>query len=81
MPGDDGRLAADRLERGLVEQQSLVVGERRRLARRARHDDAVRAVLDEVAAQGPERIQVDRAVRAERGDDGSQDLAEHARGL
>jgi hypothetical protein len=68
--GVDGRLD---------ELQALVVRERRRLAGRARDDDAVRAVVEQVAREGAERLDVDGAVGAERRHDRCQDLAEHPR--
>ena len=76
--GDDRRVVADRLERGAEEVEPLVVGERRALAGRAGDDDAVGAVLDEVPRQPLERVEVDRAVLAERRHDRGQDVAEHA---
>ena len=60
--GDDRGAVADLVERGGVELEALVVGERRRLAGRARDDEPVRAVVDEVARERPEALQVDRAV-------------------
>ena len=75
--GEDRRAAAELVDRGLVEVEALPVGERRRLARRAGDDETVRAVLDEVARERAEGIEVDRAVRPERRDDRCQDLAEH----
>ena len=77
-PGDHRRSPAHGLDGGREEGQLLVVRERRRLARRAGHDDAVRAVVDEVAGEALERVEIDRAVRRERRDHGRQDLAEHA---
>ena len=52
--GDDGRPVADLVERGLVEREALVVGERRRLAGRPGHDEPVGAVLDEVRRERAE---------------------------
>ena len=76
--GDDRRLVADRLERGADQVEPLVVGERRALAGRAGDDDAVRAVLDEMARERLERVEVDAAVVVERRDHRRQDVAEHA---
>ena len=45
--------------------------------RSSRDDDPVGAVLDEVPREPLERIEVDRAVLAKRGDDRSQNVAEH----
>ena len=78
MPGDDGRAVADLVERRRVELEALVVGERRALARRAGDDEAVRAVVDEVARERAEAVEVDRAVPLERRHDRGQHLAEHA---
>ena len=61
--GDDRRPVADLVERRLVEREALVVGERRRLTRRPRDDEAVRAVVDQVRGQRAERVEIDRAVR------------------
>ena len=79
--GHDRRAVADLVERSLVQPEALVVRERRRLARRPRHDEAVRAVRDEMRRERPERPVVDRAVALERRDDRGQDLAEHVRSL
>ena len=75
--GDDGRAISDLVERRLVESHALVVAERRRLTRRPRHHEAVRAVVDEVSREGPERLQVNTAVGLERRDYRGQYLAEH----
>ena len=56
---DDGRPVADSLERGGTEREPLVVGERRRLAGRAGDDEAVGAVVDEVARERAKAVQVD----------------------
>ena len=75
--GDDGRAVADLVERGGVELEPLVVGERRALARRAGDDEAVGAVVDEVARERAEAVEIDRAVSLERRHDRGQHLAEH----
>jgi hypothetical protein len=54
-------LARD-LDRGLKEPELLLVRQGRRLAGRPGDDDAVRAVFEEVRADAPERVDVDRAV-------------------
>ena len=77
MPATTVASLADRLERGAEEVEPLVVGERRALAGRAGDDDPVGAVVDEVAREALERVEVDRAVLAERRDDRRQDAAEH----
>ena len=64
MPGDHRRAVADLVDRCVVQGEALVVGERRRLARRPGDDEAVRAVLHEVRGQRAERLEIDRAVRA-----------------
>ena len=75
--GDDGRAVADLVERRAVELEALVVGERRALPRRAGDDEAVGAVVDEVARERAEALQVDRAVPLERRHDRGEDLTEH----
>ena len=75
--GDDRRRVADRLERGAEQVEALRVGQRRALAGRAGDDDAVGAVLDEVARESLERVEVDRTVLVERRHDRGQDVAEH----
>ena len=75
--GDDGRAVADLLQRGGVELEALVVGERRALAGRAGDDEPVRAVVDEVARERAEAVQIERAVPLERRHDRGQHLAEH----
>ena len=76
---DDGRAVADLVDRGGVELEPLVVGEGRALARRPGDDEAVGAVVDEVARERAETVQIDRAVPLERRHDRGQDLAEHPR--
>ena len=75
--GDDGRAVADLLQRRGVELEALLVGERRALAGRAGDDEPVRAVVDEVARERAEAVQIDRAVPLERRHDRCQHLAEH----
>ena len=75
--GDHGRAVSHRLDRRREEGQPLVVAERRRLAGRAGDDDAVRARLDEMAAEARKRVQVDGSVPAEGRGYGCQDIAEH----
>ena len=58
--------------------EPLAVLERRALARRAGDDEAVGAVVDEVAAERLERVVVDRARLVERRHDRGEDSAEHA---
>ena len=70
-------VAADLVHRDLVEREPLLVGQRRRLARRPRDDDAVGAVLDEMAAEGAEAVERDGAVGPERRHDRGENLAEH----
>ena len=53
---DDGRAISDLVDRRLVQREALVVGERRRLARRPRHDEAVGAVRDEVCGERCETL-------------------------
>ena len=77
--GDDGRAVADLLQRGGEELEALVVRERRRLPGRAGDDEAVGAVVDEMARQRPEALQVDGAVPLERRHDRCQNLAQHLR--
>ena len=76
---DDRGRVADRLDRRADELEPLLVGQRRALAGRAGDDDSVRAVLDEVAREFLERVEVDRPVLAERRHDRRQDVSEHAR--
>jgi hypothetical protein len=76
-PGDDGRVVADGLDRGAEELEPLVVGEVRALAGRPGNDDAVGAVLDEVARQALKGVKVDRPVLTERSDDRRQNAAQH----
>ena len=59
-----------------ISAELLVVGQRRGLAGRARHDEPVRAVLGEMAHQRDERLLVDPPGRIERRDDRRQDGAE-----
>ena len=61
------------------ELEALVVRERRRLPGRAGDDEAVGAVVDEMARQRPEALQVDGAVPLERRHDRCQNLAQHLR--
>ena len=75
--GDDRGAAADLVHGRSYRGEALVVGERRRLAGRAGDDEPVGAVLDEVAGERAEGVEVDGAVRPERRDDRGQDLAEH----
>ena len=74
---DDGRAVADLVERRGVELEALVVGERRALPGRAGDDEAVGAVVDEVARERAEAVQVERAVPLERRHDRGQHFAEH----
>ena len=60
--GDHRMRAAELVDRNLVEREPLVVGQRRRLTRRPCHDDAVGPVLDEMAAEGAEPVEVDGTV-------------------
>ena len=60
--GDDGGVVADRLERRAEQVEPLAVGQRRALAGRPGDDDAVGAVLDEVARERLERVEVDATV-------------------
>ena len=75
--GDDGVRVSHLVQRHLVERQALGIGERRRLARRARDDDPVGPVVDEVAAEGAEAVERDCSVGVERRHDGGEDFAEH----
>jgi hypothetical protein len=76
--GDHGRTLADLVERRLEQRQALRVRERRRLARRAGHDETVRSLVDEMARERAECPQVDRPLRRERRGDRGQHLAQHA---
>ena len=76
--GDHRATVAHGLDRRRVECHPLLVRQSRRLAGRARYDDPVRAVVEEVIGERAEAVEVDRAVVAKRGDDRGQDLAEHA---
>src|SRR4029077_10704406 len=76
--GDHGRAIADGVDRRGVQLEALVVGQGRRLARRARDHQPVGAVVDEVARQLAEPVVVDRAVLPERRHDRRQDLTQHA---
>ena len=58
-PGHDGVRPAELRDGGLVQLEALPVGERRCLAGRARDDDAVGPVVDERAAERPERLEVE----------------------
>ena len=78
-PGDHGRPVADLVDRRRVEVEPLLVGERRRLARGAGHDEAVGAVGDEVSREPAEAVQVEGPVGPEGCDDRGQDLAQHGR--
>ena len=75
--GDDRRAVADGVDDGGVELELLLVGERRRLARRPGDDQPVRAVVDEELGQLAELVEVDRAVGMERRHARGEDLAEH----
>ena len=56
--GDDGRAIADLVDGGLVQLETLVVRERRRLARRPGDDEPVGAVRDEVRGERAECLDV-----------------------
>ena len=75
--GDHRVRAADLVHRDLVEREPLLVGERRRLTRGSGHDDAVGAVLDQMAAERTEAVERDGTVGAERRHDRGENLAEH----
>ena len=75
--GDHGRPFSDGADGDAEELEPLVLRERRRLARRARDDETIRAVVDEMVRKRCKAVEVHRAVLAERRDDGGQDLAEH----
>jgi hypothetical protein len=78
--GDDLAPAAE-LRHGELEQaQRLVVGERRALAGGAGHDDAVGAVVEQVAEERDERVLVDAAVVSERRQRGCDDAPVSHRG-
>ena len=77
MPATTVASVADRLDRGAEEVEPLLVGQVRALARRPGDDDAVRAVVDEVAGEALKRVEVDRLVLPERGHDRGEDVAEH----
>src|SRR5581483_8799167 len=74
---DDRRGSTDGLERRAEEVETLAVRERRSLAGRACDDESVGAVVDEVAREVLERVEVDAAVVAKRRDHRRQDVAEH----
>ena len=75
--GDHRRTVADLVDGCLVESEALVVGERRRLTRRPRDDEAVRSVVHEVRGQRAERLEIDRTVPFEGCDDRGKDLTQH----
>jgi hypothetical protein len=77
--GDHGRPASDLVDRGLPQGELLLVGERRRLARRRGDDEPVRAGVDHVASERAEPVVVDCAVPVERRHDRRQDFPEHRR--
>ena len=77
VPATTAALVADRLERRAEQVEPLAVRQRRALAGRPGDDDAVRAVLDEVARERLERVEVDAAVGVERRDHRRQHVAEH----
>ena len=74
---DDRRVVADRLDSGADEIETFRVVERRALAGRARDDDPVRTVIDQVPRECLEGVVVDSTVVAERRDDRRQDRTEH----
>ena len=75
--GDHRVRVAHLVERDFVEREALVVAQRRRLARRARDDEPVGSVLDEMAAERAEAVERDGAVRVERRRDGCEDFTQH----
>ena len=74
--GDDDGAVADGLDDGAQQLVLLVGGGGRRLARRARHDEAVVAVVDEVRGEGLSLLEVDGAVVPHRGDHRREDASE-----
>ena len=78
IPGDDRVRRSNLVQGDLVERESLVVREGRRLSRRSGDDEAVGAVLDQVPAERPESLQLDRAVGSKRRRDRGENLAEHS---
>jgi hypothetical protein len=79
--GDDGRLARALGDGELDEPQVLLIGQRRRLARRRGDDDAVGAVRADVVQEVDERGLVEGEIVVEGRDDGREDRAQlgHAR--
>ena len=75
--GDHSRPVADCADGHAEELEPLVLGQRRRLARGAGDDDAVRPVLDQVVSELGKAVEVDRAVRPKRRHDRGQNLSEH----
>ena len=68
--GDHRRAALERVDGDAEELEALVVAQRRALACCSRHDEAVRAVVDEVLGQVAEPVVIYGTVRVERCDDG-----------
>jgi hypothetical protein len=77
---DDRAVGADLLHDQLDEADLLVVGQRRRLTGRARHDEAVGAVRQQMAGNRHGRVVVDAAVGMERRDHGRQQSFVRAHG-
>ena len=75
--GDDRGPVADLVHRRGVELQPLLVGEVRALACGAGDHEPVGAVIDQVARERAEPVEVDGPVGAEGGDHRRQDLAQH----
>ena len=74
---DDGGAVTDLVDGGRVEREPLVIGQCGRLARRPGDDEAVRAVVDQIAGELAKTVEIDRPVGLERRDDGGQYLAQH----
>jgi hypothetical protein len=70
--GDDRALRAHLVHDQRHERDLLLVGERCRLARRAGHDEAVRAVGEEMMRQCDGRLLVDATVGVKRRDHGRE---------
>ena len=69
---DDDALVPELADDQLDQPEVLLVGHRRRLARRAGHDQAVRAVGEQVAADGDRALLVDGTVGTEGRDHGRE---------
>jgi hypothetical protein len=69
---DDDALVAELIDDQLDQPEMLLVAHRRRLAGRAGHDQPVRAVAEQVAADGDRPLLVDGTVGTEGRDHGRE---------